>query len=421
MNRTLIASINGAVVGHVRDESGYWTFQYTESWLNNPISFPISPALPLVFKKFSDTSTLRAVAWFFDNLLPEESAREVLAKDAKVTVDDAWGLLAYFGAESAGAITLLPEGSKVAPPGRISLSDPDLQQRIDQMPQRSLSANAPKRMSLAGAQHKLAVSLVNGELFEPIGDKCSTHILKPDSKNIAYPHTAVNEHFCMRLASILKITVPLTEVRRVPSPVYLIERFDRAISRERLVRCHVLDALQLLSLDRNLKYQKASATTLKECIDKCGAVLKSKQAIFAWVVFNVLIGNADAHMKNISFIVDSSGIRLAPFYDLVSTVVYATPQYDREGPHWPNVGLSMPIGQATSYSDVTRFGLLQVADELELGPKVALRILNELVKATEPAAANLLSNSVKTATPGEQRLLSLIYQLPIKEISKKLS
>jgi hypothetical protein len=65
--------------------------------------------------------------------------------------------------------------------------------------------------------------------------------------------------------------------------------------------------------------------------------------------------------------------------------------------------------------------LLQVADELELGPKVALRILNELVKATEPAAANLLSNSVKTATPGEQRLLSLIYQLPIKEISKKLS
>ena len=420
MNRTLIASINGAVVGHVRDEGGYWTFQYADSWLNNPAGFPISPALPLALEKFSDTSTLRAVAWFFDNLLPEESAREVLAKDAKVTIDDAWGLLAYFGAESAGAITLLPEGSEVASAGHISLSDADLQQRIDQMPQRSLSANAPKRMSLAGAQHKLAVSLINGELFEPIGDECSTHILKPDSKNIAYPHTAVNEHFCMRLASALKITVPLTEVRRVPSPVFLIERFDRAISR---ATCAMpcLDALQLLSLDRHLKYPKASAATLKECIDKCGAVLKTKQAIFAWVVFNVLIGNADAHMKNISFIVDSSGIRLAPFYDLVSTVVYATPEYDREGPHWPNVGLSMPIGQATSYPEVTRFGLLQVADELELGSKVALRILNELIKTTEPAAVNLLTNSVKTATPGEQRLLSLIYQLPIKEMSKRLS
>lgn len=416
---TLIASINGKVVGQLCDENGYWTFQYSPSWLPN--GFPISPAFPLTAAKFADSATTRDVAWFFDNLLPEEAAREVLAKDAQVTIDDAWGLLTYFGAESAGAITLLTQEGTAAPAGLVQLPDAEIQRRIDQMPKRSLSADAPKRMSLAGAQHKLAVTVVNGELFEPTGNACSTHILKPDSKSEEYPHTSVNEHFCMSLAGALKLTVPKTEVRYVPWPIYLVERFDREVSGAELVRRHALDALQLLSLDRRLKYQKASTETLKECISKCRASLKTKQEIFAWIIFNVLIGNADAHMKNISFIVDPAGIRLAPFYDLVSTVVYATPQYDREGPHWPNVMLSMPIGKATKYSEVTRCDLLQVADELELGTKPAQRIVDELVRKIQPVSAEIMEHALVTATPGEKRLLNLIYQLPIKEMSQRLA
>lgn len=419
MTSTLMASINGQPVGTLRDEEGYWTFEYDEAWRLN--GFPISPAFPLSAPKIADTSTSRHVAWFFDNLLPEEAAREVLAQDAQVTIDDAWGLLAYFGAESAGAITLLPEGAEVPPAGLIPLSDETLQQRIDQLPRRSLSADAPKRMSLAGAQHKLAVTVESDALFEPSGSACSTHILKPDSKSGEYPHTAVNEYFCMQLARALKLTVPATDIRRVPWPVYQVERFDRVLLRTHLARSHTLDALQLLSLDRKLKYQKASTATLKACIDLCGAPLKTKQALFAWVVFNVLIGNADAHMKNISFILDSSGIRLAPFYDLVSTVVYATPQYDKNGPHWPEVELSMPLGQAARYSEVTRGDLLQVADELGLRTSTALRILDEQVGRVEHASGELLHRMLKTARPGEARLLNLIHQLPVSEMSARLS
>ncbi|SFG25413.1 HipA N-terminal domain-containing protein [Neptunomonas qingdaonensis] len=50
----------------------------------------------------------RPVQWFFDNLLPEEGARELLASGAKIDKADAFGLLETFGAESAGAMTLLP-------------------------------------------------------------------------------------------------------------------------------------------------------------------------------------------------------------------------------------------------------------------------------------------------------------------------
>lgn len=109
-------------------------------------------------------------------------------------------LLAYFGAESAGAITLLPPGISPPPLGLRHLPDEELQRRIDELPRRSLSADSPKRMSLAGAQAKLAVTVKDGRLHEPVGGACS-HILKPDSKTEGCPNTAINECFCMSLAA----------------------------------------------------------------------------------------------------------------------------------------------------------------------------------------------------------------------------
>jgi len=40
------------------------------------------------------------------------------------------------------------------------------------------------------------------------------------------------------------------------------------------------------------------------------------------VIFNYLIGNADAHGKNFSLLYDEGKPRLAPAYDLLSTAVY---------------------------------------------------------------------------------------------------
>ena len=37
-----------------------------------------------------------------------------------------------------------------------------------------------------------------------------------------------------------------------------------------------------------------------------------------WVMLNYLIGNSDAHAKNISLMLDAQGYRLAPFYDVLS-------------------------------------------------------------------------------------------------------
>jgi len=45
-------------------------------------------------------------------------------------------------------------------------------------------------------------------------------------------------------------------------------------------------------------------------------------SLLKWALFNFLIGNADSHAKNLSFLYAGGTIRLAPFYDLLSTAVY---------------------------------------------------------------------------------------------------
>ncbi|OXH89050.1 toxin HipA, partial [Burkholderia multivorans] len=91
-----------------------------------------------------------------------------------------------------------------------------------------LTHDAPKKMSLAGAQHKLPVVLRDGRLFEPSGQAVSTHILKPNHPHAHdYPHSVVNEWFVMTLARRVGLDVPDVERRYVPAPVYVIRRFDR--------------------------------------------------------------------------------------------------------------------------------------------------------------------------------------------------
>lgn len=418
--RELVASINGQTVGVLRDEGGYWTFEYDPTWLAGPGRYPISPGLPLQGDKIVDAGSQRPVQWFCDNLLPEEDARKLLARDAEVDVDDAWGLLAYFGAESAGAVTLLPPGTTPAAAGVRLLSDEELQHRIDELPRRSLSADSPKRMSLAGAQAKLPVTVRDGQLHEPIGSECSTHVLKPDSKTEGFPHTAINEAFCMHLARHDRLPVPASEFLATPSPIYLVERFDRKLSARGVERVHTLDGLQLLSLDRQLKYPKASVESLNACIGLCRTQAQARLSLYRWAIFNALIGNNDAHMKNVSFYVGPAGVSLAPFYDLVSTAVYSTREYDPRGPYWPEIPLAMPIGGARYFAELTRGDMMEFGVQLGLRKASAADTLNLQISLLNRSLPAIAEAYMKRATPGEQRIINAIVAIPIREMSARL-
>jgi serine/threonine-protein kinase HipA len=377
---------------------------------------------------------VRPVQWYFDNLPPEEGQRILLAQDARLPAADAFGLLAWYGAESAGSLTLLPAASAPQAPEPLRpLPDEPLQTRIRQLPKVPLTQGAVKRMSLAGAQHKLAVVLRDGRLYEPAGATPSTHILKPDHPDEDYAHSVVNEWFVMRLARRLGLIVPDVHRRYVPSPVYLIDRFDRVADGHGWHRRHAIDACQLLGLDRSFKYSEGRMETLAALASACRSPAVVRARLFGWLVFNVLVGNADAHLKNLSFLVSHDGVELAPFYDLLSVAAYDSPAFDKSG--WPDsTQLAWTILDVRQFARVDRQLLLEAGATLSLNRATAQRMMNSLASKVLPEAQALYAETeienarLVAARPdlaatmaGESRCLRTIVHSVIKTMVRLIA
>ncbi|MHC1481609.1 HipA domain-containing protein [Frateuria aurantia] len=428
--RRLLAWIGSEPVGVLQEQQGLWQFSYVPSWSG----YGLSPALPVGQAPIMDGASVRPVQWYFDNLLPEEGQRLLMAADARVDQADAMGLLAYYGAESAGALILLPEGELPAAPGAalVPLPDVALSARIQRLPRQPLSHGARKRMSLAGAQHKLAVVLRDGQLYEPQAIEPSTHILKPDHPSPDYAHSVINEWFVMKLAAAVGLQVPAVVRRYVPEPVYLIERFDRQLTAAGTRRLHVIDACQLLGLDRSFKYSSASMAVLAELAELCRLPVMTRQRLFQWQLFNLLVGNGDAHLKNLSFLVGSDGVQLAPHYDLLSTAVYEARAIG--GERWPAAAeLAWPMQGRRVFADIDPACLLAAAAELGLSRDTAARLLRTMQTRIEREAALLLARveqdnqqlsalrpALGPGLQGELRCLRAMVHVVIKDMLAQL-
>lgn len=77
----------------------------------------------------------------------------------------------------------------------------------------------------------------------------------------------------------------------------------------------------MLNFSKDFKYDGANAQKLREAIEGTNTRANARLEIFRWAVFNVLVGNGDAHLKSLSFFVTPLGYMLAPFHDIVSTAV----------------------------------------------------------------------------------------------------
>src|SRR5690554_2422464 len=417
--RRLDVWLDAQKIGELREQGNLWAFEYESAWQAS--GFDLSPALSRANGEIVDGASLRPVQWFFDNLLPEEGSRRLLAQNANLDPADAFGLLQYFGPESAGALTLLAADLTLPDPRLEPLADAALSARIRALPRLPLSEGAPKRMSLAGAQHKLAVVLHEGRLWEPVGSAASTHILKPDHERVDdYPHSAANEWFCMRLAAACGLPVPAVGLRQVPEPVYLVRRFDRQGEGLDARRLYALDACQALSLDAVFKYREATADRLVELVSLCRRPAVTRIALLRWQLFNLLIGNGDAHLKNLSFLPkpDAGGMELAPHYDLLSTAVY-------RAPHWADAELVMPMGVARTFGEVRQRDVVAFGAALGILEQASLRQLQQLAGRFREHAPRLVEayEAGEHGTPwaGEVRLLRQIVHGVAEDTLRRLS
>jgi serine/threonine-protein kinase HipA len=165
----------------------------------------------------------------------------------------------------------------------------------------------------------------DGSWGQPVEGTPSTHILKPEI--IQYPSTVENEAFGMRLAKRAGLDVANIETTVVAGrKLIVVERYDRLIHPDgRVERLHQEDFCQATSVLPSQKYQEDGGPSLRRIAGILQSVAspESTKALLMAVTFNVLLGNGDAHAKNLSLVHDPSGvIRLAPLYDVMSTLFY---------------------------------------------------------------------------------------------------
>ena len=325
-DRVLDVYLNDKLVGKLTQGGhGNLSFTYELNFLDQA-QVGISLSLPLREQPFEDDR----VKAFFSGLLPDESVRQKLAQYLGVSEKNPFALLRAIGGECAGALSLYPEGQK--PPNDTDdnveiLSDSRLKDILTQLKRRPLLIGEKKiRLSLAGAQNKLAVRWQDGKVALIKGIAPTTHIIKPLIEHIS--DSVHNEFFCMRLAQKVGITVPHTEIHFVDNiPCYIVDRYDREKTKgSKVIRVHQEDFCQALGILPEIKYEREGGPSIAKC-QEIISVYSARPAIdqlrlLELIIFNYLIGNADAHGKNFSLIYRRSKPELAPAYDLLSTEVY---------------------------------------------------------------------------------------------------
>jgi serine/threonine-protein kinase HipA len=323
----------GTIVGvlETTPDSGI-LFTYDAAFLADPEARALSLSLPLRDKPFSQAASLP----FFAGLLPDGEARRKVADYLHVSETSAMKLLEALGGDCAGTVSIVSEDDERegrladVVPGRderyTELSEAELAKLVLEAERRPLLAPRDgARLSLAGAQEKIPLRYVVGRWFLPLGDAPSSHILKPSSP--AFDDLVFNEFFCMRFAAALGFKVPKVELVEVGRKALLVERYDREVDGGgRIVRVHQEDFCQALGIMPDKKYEAdrgpgfaALAATLRKV---SANPLRDIEALVRIALFNLLIGNCDAHGKNFSLLYKGRSVRLAPFYDLVSTAAY---------------------------------------------------------------------------------------------------
>lgn len=377
-------------------------FVYDESYLNTPQATALSFSLPLQREPFG----IRETSVFFENLLPPDEVRRRLGPILHLSRHNIFGFLQALGGDCAGAISLwsedaTPDYSRAQVK---MLSQEEAVQVMRALKKRPLFVAGIEgfRISGAGAQNKLIACIKDGHIGLPLFGAPSTHIIKSAAKG--YPDSVYNEFFSMSLARALNLqTAPCQLMRIGDEDYYVTERFDREMLAGKICRIHQEDFCQICGISGELKYENEGGPSIARCwhaMQQMNLPLKDRIAFIDRVIFNFLMGNADAHAKNSSVLLyGQKGRRLAPIYDVMCTAIY-------KGLARVN---AMAIGGAWSFEEVSRERFVLMAHELGVRPEFVLKRLDLQAKQILKTAERVKSGLSETRGASVyERILSCI-------------
>ena len=378
-------------VGVISGNSDYdASFCYSEHYLQSGTARPISISLPLTSEAYGPEPTRR----FFEGLLPEGFMRRTVAEQNRTDDGDYLSILEMLGAECLGAVQIKGEDYKYMKPSYRTFDRDSMYKLAAEGATRSADLVVEAHLSLTGASGKVgAYKSEDGHWYLPVGSAPSTHILK--QSHIRYDKIVQNEQLALRTAALMGINVPQSEIietRSVPAPdlvtaltenvLFATERYDRTFEgAEDLIdgmlcplRLHQEDLGQALGIPASGKYERPGDRHMKRMFDLIrrwsASPIEDQIKLWDMIVFHWLIGNTDGHIKNFSLVYDGNlrSLRLAPAYDIVSTIVYDTHSSE----------MAFSVGGQIEWSKISRSCFEDACKEAGLNKKLFMNRLDEM-------------------------------------------
>ena len=401
-------------------------FSYNETYAENPGLRPISMSFPKHTLKFSPEATRN----FFEGLLPEGFTRRFIAKTLRADSSDYIAILRELGSECIGAIKIVDETREIPPAGYRRLIAEDVRALASEGATRSVDLVVKSHLSLTGASGKagLYYDEPTNTWYQPVGDAPSTHIVK--QSHIRLDNIVTNEQLCMQTAEKLGISVPKSFILNTAdsgdlirsdtllpsleaSVLFATKRYDRIFPEKGADtvaglpiprRLHQEDFAQALGISSADKYEKPGGDYLQKvfrCILSYSAnPMADALGLWRICIFNYLVGNTDNHIKNISLLYsdDMRTIRLAPAYDIVSTLVYPSGTEEMSIAINGKTNINL-IGKDDYLAEAKRLGMgrgfiSDIFDEMREGFEDALNGTAEELKASGYANASAIAEKI---------------------------
>lgn len=388
--------MNGVLAARLSSDSrGSLTLVYDDGYVSEPDAVPLSLAMPLTDEPYGH----RTVERWVDSLLPDNPgvvSRWYQRED--VQQRSPFGLLSTrIGLDCAGAVQFCPVGAEDRVAARSSGIQPLSADRVSAemsaivgVPDAWHSDELEPYFSLSGFQSKMALHRVDGGWGRPYGSVPTTHILKPRSP--ATRTVAVAEHLCLEAARRLGLNAAATSLEQHGAALVLVvERYDRELIDGEWARVHQEDMCQALGADGHRKYEHSGGPGMspvgdliwQHSTDPDADIRRFADAlIYAWLVVN-----RDAHARNYSILHTAGSVRIAPLYDVNSSLMFKRSKLGE-------ANMAMRYGRtSTVYSAGSARALPDVAARLRLAAAEivdrAEDIASGLPAAMEASAGNM--------------------------------
>lgn len=373
IDRRAIVLFKDQRAGELVETHGGSRFTYAEGWRQD-----IACSLPAAKREHVWPIGLHPL---FEHLGAEGWLREKQARAGFLPSQDDFGLLLLYGRDCIGAIGVVdPATHSLAP--RQRPDDPI-----------TAAATEPGR-TVSGRQEKLLAYQKDGLFLPAEPTSPATHIAKLASESLR--GAIRNEALSLRLAQDVLGKDEVTEfttgaVEGLGIQALIVTRFDRTPDGRKL---RLEDFAQILLRPRGRdymgKYHGSYEDTAQVVRDHSARPSIDLVRLFRQILFSLVIGNADAHLKNFSLLETRDGLRLSPAYDLMNTLQW--------GPEISNRSTALEIaGRKISLDELTRDEVLNLGGAFGLPRKAIDRIFSEFRSAF---ARNKLLGGPSSWEPG---------------------